>query len=204
MLDVGVSGKFLFCIGTTSIFSGEFVNIKLTYQYTTGKYGKVGSSYFWHCQCLFLMFWVNSWFSVGSYGNAESSWAQVWRPPSLGHWWLQEQYWYFSRKLCRGHFFLSGTFWLWWRVLWTREPSCPTMEWPRNENQLQLCVNNWVLSKTNAELSWAKTVKVLFNVMQKERQVGIWVESKSSLSSRGSIFGFLLLCAGISWLKTWL
>ena len=46
MLDVGVSGKFLFCIGTTSIFSGEFVNIKLTYQYTTGKYGKVGSSYF--------------------------------------------------------------------------------------------------------------------------------------------------------------
>ena len=140
-----------FCIGTTSIFSGEFVNIKLTYQYTTGKYGKVGSSYFWHCQCLFLMFWVNSWFSVGSYGNAESSWAQVWGPPSLGHWWLQEQYWYFSRKLCRGHFFLSGTFWLWWRVLWTREPSCPTMEWPRNENQLQLCVNNWVLSKTSAE-----------------------------------------------------
>ena len=48
----------------------------------------------------------------------------------------------------------------------------------------------------------SKNSTVLFNVMQKERQVGIWVESKSSLSSRGSIFGFLLLCAGISWLKT--
>ena len=39
----------------------------------------------------------------------------------------------------------------------------------------------------------SKNSTVLFNVMQKERQVGIWVESKRSLSSRGSIFGMSLI-----------
>ena len=151
MLDVGVSGKFLFLHWNNVHIFRWICQHQTNLSVYHWKIWKGGQFLLLTLPMFVFDVLGKLWFSVGSYGNAESSWAQVWGPPSLGHWWLQEQYWYFSRKLCRGHFFLSGTFWLWWRVLWTREPSCPTMEWPRNENQLQLCVNNWVLSKTNAE-----------------------------------------------------
>ena len=50
MLDVGISGEFLVHMHTRqarydlkeAIILGEFVNIKLTFQNTTGEYGKVG------------------------------------------------------------------------------------------------------------------------------------------------------------------